>query len=52
MAQVAAEYGEEPKDFDAEECQGEDMRGRRKAGGEHGGSHEGSVGREGGRESI
>lgn len=52
VAEMAAEDGEEAEDFDAEEREGEDMRGAGEAGGEHGGGHEGRVGREGGGKSV
>lgn len=44
---MPAEDGEEAEDFDAEEREGEDVCCGGKAGGEHGGGHEGCVGGEG-----
>ena len=51
VAQVPAEDGEEAEDFDAEEGEGEDVRGGGEAGGENGGGHERGVCGEGGGES-
>ena len=39
------EDGEKPEDFDAEECEGKDVRGGREARGEDGGGHEGGISR-------
>ena len=39
VSEVAAEDGEESEDFDAEEREGEDVRGGGKAGCEDGGGH-------------
>lgn len=49
---MAAEYGEEAEDFDAEEGEAEDVGGAGEAGCEHGGGHEGGVGGERGWESA
>lgn len=51
VAQVAAEDRKEPKDFDAEEGEREDVCCGGKTGGEYGRSHEGGVGGEGCGES-
>ena len=47
---MPAEDGKEAKDLDAEEGEGENVRGAGEAGSEHGAGHEGGVGGERGRE--
>ena len=51
MPKVSAKYGEETENLDGEESQREDVSGAGKAGGEDCGSHESSVGGQGGGES-
>lgn len=49
---MAAEDGKQTKDFNAEQCKGEDVCCRGEAGCENGGCHKGGIGGERGGKSI